>query len=75
MAQWLRLQASSAEDTGSVPSQENMIPHVAWHSQKINNFLKLLHFKLNCFLKLLHFKDLNLGHELHKKVNVKSHMS
>ena len=34
MAQWLRLCASNAGGTGSIPSQGAKILHVTWHGQK-----------------------------------------
>ena len=35
MVQWLKLQASNAEGTGSIPGQGTKIPHATWHGQKI----------------------------------------
>ena len=34
--QWLRLQASTAGGTGSIPGRGTYIPHATWHDQKIN---------------------------------------
>ena len=33
--QWLRLCASNARGTGSIPGWGTKIPHAAWHGQKI----------------------------------------
>ena len=33
--QWLRLPASNAGSTGSIPSQGNKIPHATWCGHKI----------------------------------------
>ena len=35
VVQWLKLQASNAEGTGSIPGQGTKIPHAKWHGQKI----------------------------------------
>ena len=32
--QWLRIHASTAEGTGSIPGQETKILHAMWHVQK-----------------------------------------
>ena len=32
--QWLRICASTARGTGSIPSQGAKIPHAMWHGQK-----------------------------------------
>ena len=32
--QWLGLRASTARDTGSIPSRGTKIPHATWHGQK-----------------------------------------
>ena len=34
VVQWLRLHASTAEGTCSIPGQGTKIPHAAWHNQK-----------------------------------------
>ena len=34
--QWLRLQASNAGGTGSIPDQGTKIPHTTWHCQKLS---------------------------------------
>ena len=35
MIQWLRLQASTADDTGLIPSQGNKVTHATWYGQKL----------------------------------------
>ena len=35
VVQWLKLQASNAEGTGSIPGRGTKIPHATWHGQKI----------------------------------------
>ena len=38
--QWLRLCASTAGGTGSIPGRGTKIPHATWHGQKIKKILK-----------------------------------
>ena len=37
MVQWLRLQATTAGGTGSIPAQGTGISYTVWHSQKISS--------------------------------------
>ena len=38
--QWLRLRASTAGGTGSIPGWGAKIPHTTWHGQKIKKIKK-----------------------------------
>ena len=47
VVQWLKLQASNAEGTGSIPGQGTKIPHATWHGQNIKIIInKVKHITL-----------------------------
>ena len=50
MVQWLRLCASKAEGTGSIPDQGAKVPHAAWHSlkKKRERNLSYVFMRLTC---------------------------
>ena len=42
MIQWLRLQASTVDDTGLIPRQGNKVPHATWCVQKSKKKKKVI---------------------------------
>ena len=47
MVQWLRLRASAAGGTGSIPGPGTKIPHAAWPKKKTPNEKKVLEAQIS----------------------------
>ena len=60
--QWSGPHTSTARGTGSIPGQENKIPHAVWRGQKI---------KINCFTKMWLTSEIHLS--LHWRLGDRDH--